>query len=134
MATLTTLTNRLLLAGGFAVAIAAAPVVVALSAPNAAPSPAQAECPMTEIQDPVSGACKPIQDVTPPTQNPINPEGASLAPGGLTQGTGSGGVGQLPQIDGIPCTGANIGQCICLQQSQGAHNVELPPVQAGVQP
>jgi hypothetical protein len=133
MASLTTLTNRLVVAGSFAVAVAAAPVVVALSTPAASPAPALADCPMTEVLDPVSGACKPIQDVTPPTQNPLNPEGAALAPGALTEGTGSGNVGQLAEINGIPCTGGNTGQCIGLEQSQGANNVELPPVPIGAQ-
>lgn len=134
MATLTTLTRRIMAAGSFAVVAAAAPAVVALSSPAAPSSPALADCPLNEIFDPVSGACQPISDVTPPTQNPINPEGAPLAPGALTEGTGSGNVGQLPEINGIPCSGGNIGQCIGLEQSQGANNVELPPVPIGVQP
>lgn len=134
MASLTTLTNRVLVAGGFAVAVAAAPVVVALSATATPAGPALAECPPTEVFDPISGACQPIQDVAPPTQNPINPEGAGLAPGAITEGTGTGSVGQLPEVNGIPCTGANTGQCIGLEQSQGANNVELPQVPIGVQP
>ena len=123
MATLTALTNRLLVAGGFAVAIAAAPVVVALSTPAGPASHAVAECPSTEIMNPATGACQPIQDVAPPTKSPINPENAVLAPGEITQGTGSGEVGQLPSVDGIPCTGANTGKCIGLQESQGAATV-----------
>ena len=137
MATLTTLTNRLLVAGGFAVAIAAAPVVVALSTPAAPSSPALADCPATELADPATGACQPISDVAPPTQNPINPEGAPLEAGAITEGTGSGSVGQLPEVAGIPCTGANVGQCIGLQEAIGGGNaagVELPQVPIGVQP
>jgi len=128
MATFSTLTSRLLAAGGFAVAVAAAPVVVALSAPAAPHSPTLAECPMTETLDPASGACKPIQDVAPPTQNPINPEGAALMPGSITSG------GQLPSVDGIPCTGGNTGQCLGLEGSKGANNVQLPSAPIGVQP
>ena len=137
MATLTTLTTRVLVAGGFAVAMAAAPVVVALSAPAAPSGPALAECPSTEILDPVSGACQPIQDVAPPTQNPINPENAQLAPGAITEGTGTGSAGQLPEVAGIPCNGTNIGQCIGLQEATGGNNpggVTLPHVPVGVQP
>lgn len=135
MATLTALTNRLLIAGGFAVAMAAAPLVVALSTPASPNSPALADCPATEILDPASGACQPIQDVAPPTQNPINPEGAQLAPGAITEGTGSGNAGQLPEVDGIPCNGKNTGMCIGLQESQGGTNgVTLPPVPVGVSP
>lgn len=136
MATLSTLTNRVLVAGGFAVAMAAAPVVVALSAPAAPGAPALAECPSTEIADPVTGACQPIQDVAPPTQSPLNPENAQLAPGALTEGTGTGNVGQLPEVAGIPCNGQNIGQCIGLQEATGGNSggVELPKVPVGVQP
>jgi hypothetical protein len=130
MATLTFLTNRVLVAGGFAVAVAVAPVAIGLSN-QAVPSHAVAECPATEIADPSTGACVPIADVAVPTQNPINPEGAQLQPGGLTQST-PGDVGELPAVNGIPCTGGNVGQCIGLQESQGsAGNVELPPVPIG---
>lgn len=137
MASLSTLTNRLLVAGGFAVAVAAAPVVVALSTPAAPSAPALAECAPTEILNPVSGACQPITDVAPPTQNPVNPENAALAPGAITEGTGSGSAGQLPEVAGIPCTGGNIGQCIGLQEATGGgktDGVELKPVPVGVQP
>lgn len=134
MATLTALTNRLLVAGGFAVAVAAAPVVVALATPSGTAGPAVAECPSTEIADPVTGACQPIQDVAPPTQNPIDPEKAALEPGSLTEGTGTGSTGQLPEVNGIPCTGENTGQCIGLEGGKGANNVELPPVPVGVTP
>lgn len=134
MATLTTRTNRVLVAGGFAVAMAAAPIVVALSAPATPNGPALAECPSTEILDPVSGACQPVQDVTPPTQNPLNPENSQLAPGALTEGTG-GNVGQLPEVNGIPCNGGNTGLCIGLEQSEGGgSNVGLPKPPVGVQP
>jgi hypothetical protein len=131
MATLTTFTNRLLVAGGFAVAAVAAPVVVALSASTAPAGPALAECPSTELKDPITGACQPFNDVAPPTQNPINPEGAPLEPGSITSGLN---VGQLPEVNGIPCTGGNTGQCIGLEQSKGANNVELPSAPIGVQP
>ena len=134
MASLSTRTNRLLVTGGFAVAIAAAPVGVALSSP-AGPAPhAVAECPSNEVLDPASGACQPMSDVAPTTENPLNPETAVLAPNAITQGDGSGAVGQLPSVDGIPCTGGNIGQCIGLQESQGTDNVTLPPVPVGVTP
>lgn len=133
MASVSTLTNRVLVAGGFAVAAAAAPVMVALTAPAGPASPALADCPATEMLDPATGACQPFSDVTAPTQNPINPEGAQLQPGEITQAT-PGDVGELPAVDGIPCTGGNVGQCIGLEQSKGAGNVELPPVPIGVSP
>ena len=128
-----TFANRLLVGSSFAVAVAAAPLVMALATPAAPAGPAQADCPMTEILDPVSGACKPIQDVAPPTQNPINPEGANLQTGGITSGQ-AGDVGELPAVDGIPCTGGNTGQCIGLEQNKGTNNIQLPPVPVGVTP
>jgi hypothetical protein len=134
MATLTALTNRLLIAGGFAVAIAAAPVMVTLATPTGTIGNAVADCPSTEILDPATGACQPIQDVAPPTQNPINPENTTLQPGSLTEGTGTGSVGELPTVDGIPCNGGNTGQCIGLEASQGANKVQLPSVPIGVTP
>lgn len=133
MATLHTFAGRLLLAGSFAVAAAAAPLVIAFGTPAGPTAPALAECPANELLDPVSGACQPITDVAPPTQNPLNPENTNLQTGEITSGA-PGEVGQLPAVDGIPCTGANTGQCIGLQESQGANNVELPPVPVGVTP
>jgi hypothetical protein len=133
MASLTTLTNRLLLAGGFAVAIVAAPVVVALSAPAAAPSPAQAEGPMTEVMDPNTGACRPITDMAPQTTSPIEPGITNLQPGSLTQ-SGQGNVGQLPEVNGIPCNGGNTGLCIGLEQNNPGNTggVTLPQAPIGV--
>lgn len=140
MATLSTLTNRMLVAGGFAVAVAAAPVVVALSAPATPSGPALAECPSNEIMDPNSGACKPVDDVTPtgtdwaPT-NPIEPGVTDLAPGALTE-SGQGNVGQLPEVNGVPCNGGNTGLCIGLEENNPSNTggVTLPQVPVGVQP
>jgi len=135
MATLSTLTNRLLVAGGFAVAIAAAPVVVALSIPAGPASNSVAECPTTEVLDPNSGVCQPISDVTPQTTNPIEPGVTNLAPNGLTESS-QGNLGQLPEVDGIPCNGGNNGLCMGLQEDNASNTggVTLPPVPVGVQP
>jgi hypothetical protein len=134
MATLTVLTNRLLAAGSLAVAAAAAPLMISLAAP-APHALADDTCPDTEVFDPDSWACQPISDVTPPTENPLNPETAVLAPDAITQGDGSGAVGQLGSVDGVPCTGDNTGKCIGLELSQGPQdNVVLPPVPVGVTP
>jgi hypothetical protein len=101
MATLEFSARRLLLAGGFAVAIAAAPAVAAFTAPATA-GPSVAACPNGETEDTFTGICT-------PDMVPNSPEFQS-APGGL------------PSVDNIPCTGANSGECIGLseeQQSQG---------------
>lgn len=93
--------RRLPLAVGIAcaaAAIAAAPVISALSVPTST----LAACPNGETEDTYTNVCVP--DLVP-----NSPSFASQPD-------------QLPQIDGIPCTGANTGQCIGLgeeQQSQG---------------
>ncbi|MGI9161365.1 MAG: intersectin-EH binding protein Ibp1 [Mycobacterium sp.] len=126
MATLTSLTQRLLLAGGFTLAVAAAPLMVAVSSHPAGPLPAVAACPTGEVQDPASGACKPTTDnTTQPGVNPINPENVPLQPNELTSSR-QGDVGSLPEVNGIPCNGnhgggGSTGQCIGLSESQGTY-------------
>jgi hypothetical protein len=99
MATLEFSARRLILAGGFAVAIAAAPAVAAFTIPAAA-GPSVAACPNGESEDVYTGVCT-------PEMVPNSPELQS-SPGGL------------PSIDGIPCTGGNSGQCIGLSEEQQA--------------
>jgi hypothetical protein len=91
--------RRAILMGGFALAVAAAPVVAAVAVPAAnSPTPV-AECPAGYILEPTSGACVTGGEQNTPAAIPGNPA--------------------LPQVDGIPCTGANTGECIGLQESQG---------------
>jgi hypothetical protein len=102
MATLKLPARRLILAGGFAVAIAAAPAVAVLAVPNNSASTIAA-CPSGESEDTFTNMCVP--DLAP-----NSPQAGHTSPGGL------------PSVDGIPCTGANSGQCIGLseeQQSEG---------------
>jgi len=89
------LSARLLVAGGFAVAIAAAPVVAAFAGPTAAPS-FGAACANGETEDVYTNACTP--DLVP------NSPAVQTSPGGL------------PSVDGVPCTGGNSGQCIGLSE------------------
>jgi hypothetical protein len=110
-------TQRLLLAGGFTLAIAAAPVVAALSASTSGPAlPAVASCPTGETLDTASGACKPVTDQTVPTPNPIEPGSPSLQPNSIT-GSQPGNVGRLPEVDGIPCSGSDTAECIGLSEN-----------------
>ncbi|MEN3320199.1 MAG: hypothetical protein V7643_3601 [Mycobacterium sp.] len=93
--------RRLILAGGFAVAIAAAPAVAVVAVPTH--SPTIAACPGGESEDTFTGECLP--DLVP-----NSPEVGETSPGGL------------PEVDNIPCTGGNSGQCIGLseeEQSEG---------------
>lgn len=128
MATFTTFARRLLATGGFVVAASAAPLVAVLTSPA---GPALASCPSTEILDPASGACKPVTDQTAPTFNPIEPGAKNLQPGEITSGT-PGDVGEIPKVDGIPCTGGNTGLCIGLE-GQNAGEAAVPKMPAGVQ-
>ncbi|MBU8810877.1 intersectin-EH binding protein Ibp1 [Mycolicibacterium goodii] len=98
--------RRLPLAVGMAcaaAAVAAAPVISALSAPTSA----LAACPNGETEDTYTTQCVP--DLVP------NSPTFASAPN------------QLPQIDGIPCTGANTGQCIGLAEEQQAQGPAVVP-------
>ena len=131
MATLTTTMQRVLAAGGFALAVAAAPLTTILSGP-AHTGPALASCPTGEELNATTGACSPVTDKAPSTFNPINPEKAPLQSGEITSSR-AGDVGELPEVNGIPCTGAHggggsTGECIGLQQDQNLVPTLKPPV------
>jgi len=99
--------RRLLLAGGFAVAIAAAPAVAVVAVPiNSAPT--IAACAGGESEDTFTGVCVP--DLVP-----NSPEVGETSPGGL------------PEVDNIPCTGANSGQCIGLSEEEQAEGPQPIP-------
>lgn len=132
MASSTSLARRVLVAGGFAAVVSAAPLVAVLATPAGPASPFLAQCPSTEVLDPNTGACKPISDQTGPTTNPIEPGASDLQPGSLTESS-AGNVGQIPEVNGVPCNGNNTGLCMGLQENN-PHNtggVTLPPVPIG---
>jgi len=111
MATLHPPSRRLLLAGRFAVAIAAAPAVALFAVPGAGDSaPAIAACPGGETEDQFTNICVP--DIVPNSP----PQFSSTSP-----------VGGLPEIDGIPCTGHNSGECIGLAEEQQAQGPAVVP-------
>jgi hypothetical protein len=83
--------RRLVIAGGFAVAIATAPAVAAFTAPTVAPS--FGACSGGETEDVYTNVCTP--DMVPNSPSP---------------------QGGLPSVDGVPCSGANSGQCIGLSE------------------
>ncbi|MCP9271371.1 intersectin-EH binding protein Ibp1 [Mycolicibacterium arenosum] len=89
--------RRLVLAGGFALALAAAPAVAAFTAPAPAPGVVAEGCSGGEEADTFTGNCIPHTVPSSPFSSiPGNPD--------------------IPAIDGIPCTGANSGQCIGLAE------------------
>ena len=81
--------RRLILAGGFAVAIATAPAIAVFVVPTASTPAPVAQCAMGEVQDPATGMCMP-----------------------------NAAQGSVPEVQGIPCTGANTGECIGLGEEQ----------------
>lgn len=109
MATLKYSARRLALAGGFALAVAAAPAVAAFTVPSTGPAPAVAECAPGEVVNTEGVGCLPAP---PGTQ-----------PGEVTYSS-PGDPNSVPEVQGIPCTGANTGQCIGLQEEQQAPVVE----------
>lgn len=88
--------RRLILAGGFALAVAAGPAVAAVTVPVAPASPVAA-CPAGEEEDLYTTECLPHTVPNSPFSTPAgNPD--------------------IPEIDGVPCTGRNSGQCIGLAE------------------
>jgi hypothetical protein len=108
MATLELSARRLILAGGFAVAVAAAPAIAVFAVPSA--SVPLAQCPGGEEEDTFTGVCI-------PHTVPNSGSAFSSIPGNP----------DLPAVDGIPCTGHNSGQCIGLSEEQQAMGPEAVP-------
>jgi len=87
MATLEISARRVVLAGGFALAVAAAPAVAAFATPSLGPASHVAACPSGEEEDTFTGVCLPHTVPNSPTFN---------TPAGNPD---------IPEIAGIPCTG-----------------------------
>jgi hypothetical protein len=96
MATLE-LSKRLIVAGAFAVAVAAAPAIAVFAVPSA--SVPLAQCPGGEEEDTFTGICL-------PHTVPNSGSTFSSIPGNP----------DLPAVDGVPCTGHNSGECIGLAE------------------
>jgi hypothetical protein len=110
MATIHLPTRRLILAGGFAVAIAAAPAVATFAVPTSgSTAPTVSACAGGETEDQFTNVCVP--DLVP-----NSPDFSSTAP-----------VGGLPEISGVPCTGHNSGECIGLEEDQQAEAPVVSP-------
>jgi hypothetical protein len=112
MATQRISTSRLVLAAGFSVAALAAPAVAAFAMPGS-PAPTIAACPGGESEDIYTGSCTP--DLVPNSPAPMS--GNESIPGNPS----------LPEVDGIPCTGGNSGQCIGLGEEQQAEGPMAVP-------
>jgi hypothetical protein len=97
--------RRTILLGGFALAVAAAPAVAVVVPTSSTPTQV-AECPAGYVLEPTSGSCVGGGVANTPAAIPGNPD--------------------LPAVDGVPCTGANTGECIGLQESGGGGQVPVP--------
>jgi hypothetical protein len=106
MATLE-LSKRLILAGGFAVAVAVAPAIAVFAGPSAS---VLAQCPAGEEEDQFTGSCIP---------HTVPNSGSSF--------TGIPGNPDLPAVAGVPCTGHNTGECIGLSEEEQAMGPQPVP-------
>ena len=98
--------RRAILLSGFALMVAAAPAVSAVVVTASSPAAPLAECPPGFVTEPTSESCVMGEAPDTPSAIPGNPA--------------------LPEVNGIPCTGANTGECIGLQESQGGGAAPIP--------
>ena len=106
--------RRILLAGGLSIAIAAAPAAAIVALPSHAPAGPALACPAGEVEDIYIGECTPELVPNAPGGNYPTPTSSG---GGVSFST-PGDPGSVPEVQGIPCTGANTGQCIGLEENQ----------------
>lgn len=102
MATFEGPTRRLLLAGGFAFAVAAAPAVAFAVMPSAGLATHVASCPAGESEDLYTDNCVP--DMAP---NVPGGNYATATPGGT-----------LSEVQGVPVTGGNTGSILGLEENE----------------
>jgi hypothetical protein len=110
MATFQLSARRLILAGGFAVAVAAAPAIAVFAVPAPDAAPIAQGCPSGEESDQFTGNCVP-----------------HTVPNSGSVFTTQPGNPQVPEVMGIPCIGHNSGKCIGLAEEQQAMTVTPPP-------
>ena len=101
MATLELSVRRLILAGGFAVAVAAAPAIAVFTLLD----------PAGEEEDLYTGICVPH----------------TVPNSGTSPFSSIAGNPDLPAVDGVPCTGHNTGECIGLSEEEQAMGPQPVP-------
>ena len=124
MATFQFPARRLILAGGFALAVAATPAIAVFALPTASAPSQVAQCPAGEEEDLYTGICVP--HTVPNAGSPFSaiPGNPSLPEVNLPGGGGA-----------IPCTGHNSGQCIGLaEEAQAAGPQPVPESTIGSSP
>jgi hypothetical protein len=103
-------TRRLIVAGGFTLAVAAAPAVAMVAVAHPTHSAPVAACTPGEEEDVFTTVCTPFLV-------PNSPQGFTSIPGNP----------DIPEIDGIPCTGRDSGACIGLAEDQQAEGPQPVP-------
>ena len=103
MAVIQTRARRLFLAAGIGLAVFGAPAVAVMAMPSAVVSTPLAACTGGEEEDVYTTSCVPMLVPNSPddggfTTNAANPD--------------------IPEIDGVPCTGHDSGACIGLSEEQ----------------
>jgi hypothetical protein len=102
-------TRRLILAGGFALAIAITPAAAIVAHPT--DSAPMAQCTSGEEEDVYTASCTPFLV-------PNSPEGF----------TSTAANPDIPEIDGVPCTGGrSSGACIGLAENEAAAGPQPVP-------
>jgi hypothetical protein len=125
MATFQLSARRLILAGGFAVAVAAAPAIAVFAVPATHGTQIAQGCPGGEESDQFTGNCVPH---TVPNSGSSGFNTSAANPDlPVVSVPGGGGA--------IPCTGANSGQCIGLaEENQAAGPQPVPQSTVGHSP
>jgi hypothetical protein len=105
-------TRRLMLAGGFALAVAIAPAAAIVAYPtHATDSKPMAACATGEEEDVFTTSCTPFLV-------PNSPEGFST----------NAANPDIPEVDGVPCTGGrSSGACIGLAEDEAAAGPQPVP-------
>jgi hypothetical protein len=106
--------RRLIIAGGFTAAVAAAPAIAVIAMPT--PEAAPLACPAGEEEDLYTSICVP--HLVPNSGAPYQAIGGNPTIPSVTI-PGDGG--------GIPCTGHNSGQCIGLAEEAASEGPEATP-------
>ncbi|MCX2932049.1 intersectin-EH binding protein Ibp1 [Mycobacterium sp. CVI_P3] len=111
--------RQLALAAGFALTIAAAPIATAFTVVSTGPAPATvAACPDGQTLNPGTGECM---------------TSAQDGSGDISYST-PGDHNSVPEVQGIPCTGSNTGECIGLQEIQDPPAVTPRATVEGAEP
>jgi hypothetical protein len=107
--------RRLIIAGGFAAAVAAAPAVAVVAMPGPEATPL-AQCPSGEAEDLYVGTC--IPHTVPNSGAPYQSIGGNPSLAAVDVPGGGGGV---------PCTGHNSGECIGLAEEAASEGPAAEP-------